>query len=65
MTRYFFNLVDGKHSAIDKHGKEFDSLSEVHLHALRMFAKLIEFIPDQISPAYRIDVGSGARLDCR
>ena len=56
MTRYFFNLVDGKHSAIDKHGKEFDSLSKAHLHALRMFAKLIEFIPDQISPAYRIKI---------
>ena len=66
MTRYFFNLVDGKHSAIDKHGKEFDSLSEAHLHALRMFAKLIEFIPDQISPACRIRITlstRGAGLD--
>src|SRR3954471_13140886 len=56
MPRYYFSLVDGKHSAIDKRGQEFNSLSEAHLHALRMFAKLIEFIPDQISPAYRIKI---------
>ena len=60
MTRYFFDLVDGKHSAIDKRGQEFDSLSEAHLHALRMFAKLIEFIPDQISPTCQIKITSGS-----
>src|SRR5215211_3547947 len=53
MPRYFFSLVDGKHSAIDKRGQEFDSLSEAHLHALRMFAKLIEFIPGNCSPPHR------------
>jgi hypothetical protein len=60
MPRYFFSLVDGKHSAIDKRGQEFDSLSEAHLHALRMFAKLIEFIPDQISPTCQIKITSGS-----
>src|SRR3954470_9820245 len=37
MPRYFFHLVDGKHAAADKYGKELDSLYEAHLHALRMF----------------------------
>ena len=50
MPRYFFSLVDGKHSADDKYGKELDSLFEAHLHALRMFEKLIQFIPDSLSP---------------
>ena len=36
MPRYFFSLVDGKHAAVDTHGKELASLYEAHLHALRM-----------------------------
>ena len=58
MTRYFFNLVDGKHIAIDKYGKELDSLYEAHLHALRMFEKLIQFIPDSLSPNCQIKITS-------
>ncbi len=51
MPRYFFSLVDGKHSAEDKYGKELDNLYEAHLHALRMFEKLIQFIPDSLIPS--------------
>jgi hypothetical protein len=56
MPRYFFSLVDGKHASRDEHGKELDGLYEAHLHALRMFQKLVEFIPDQLSPTCRITV---------
>jgi hypothetical protein len=56
MPRYFFSLVDGKHSAVDRHGKELDSLYEAHLHALRMFEKLIQFIPDSLSPTCQIRI---------
>ena len=48
--RYYFSLVDGKHSAADKYGKELGSLYEAHLHALHMFEKLIQYIPDSLSP---------------
>ena len=58
MPRYFFSLVDGKHSAIDKYGKELDSLYEAHLHALGMFEKLIQFIPDSLSPTCQIRITS-------
>src|SRR3954454_2527147 len=58
MPRYFFSLVDGKHSAADKYGKELDSLYEAHLHALRMFERLVEFIPDSLSPNCRIKITS-------
>jgi len=58
MPRYFFHLVDGKHAAVDQDGKELDSLSEAHLHALRMFEKLIRFIPDQLSPTCQIRITS-------
>ena len=58
MPRYFFSLVDGKHSATDKYGKELDSLYEAHLHALRMFERLVEFIPDSLSPNCRIKITS-------
>ena len=60
MPRYFFRLVDGKHSAVDTHGKELDSLSEAHLHALHMFEKLICFIPDQLSPTCQIRITAAA-----
>ena len=60
MPRYFFNLVDGTHSVIDQHGKELDSLYEAHLHALRMFEKLIQFIPDQLSPTCQIRITARA-----
>ena len=60
MPRYFFSLVDGKHSAIDAYGKELDSLYEAHLHALRMFEKLIQFIPDQLSPTCQIKITSAS-----
>ena len=60
MPRYFFSLVDGKHSAEDRHGKELDSLYEAHLHALCMFEKLIQFIPDSLSPTCQIRITSAA-----
>jgi hypothetical protein len=60
MPRYFFSLVDGQHSATDRHGKELDSLYEAHLHALRMFEKLIQFIPDSLSPTCQIRITSAA-----
>src|SRR5215203_6179636 len=60
MPRYFFSLVDGKHSAVDTYGKELDSLYEAHLHALRMFEKLIRFIPDQLSPTCQIRITAAA-----
>ncbi len=60
MPRYFFSLVDGKHSAIDKYGKELDSLYEAHIHALRMFEKLIQFIPDSLSPTCQIKITSAS-----
>ena len=60
MPRYFFSLVDGKHSARDTYGKELESLYEDHLHALRMFEKLIHFIPDQLSPTCHINITSVA-----
>ena len=50
MPRYFFSLVDGQHSAVDTYGKELDSLYDAHLHALRMFEKMLQFIPDRLSP---------------
>ena len=50
MPRYFFHLVDGKHAAADKYGKELDNLYAAHLHALCMFEKLIQFIPGGLSP---------------
>ena len=60
MPRYFFSLVDGKHAAEDKYGKELDSLYEAHLHALHMFEKLIQFIPDSLSPTCHLNVTSAA-----
>src|SRR4051812_13838353 len=60
MPRYYFSLVDGKHSAEDKYGKELDSLFEAHLHALRMFEKLIQFIPNSLSPPCHIKITSAA-----
>ena len=60
MPRYFFSLVDGKHAAVDTHGKELDSLHDAHLHALRMFEKLIQFIPGRLSPACQIRITSAA-----
>ena len=60
MPRYFFHLVDGKHTVVDEDGKELESLSEAHLHALRMFEKLIWFIPDDLSPTCQIRITSAA-----
>ena len=60
MPRYFFSLVDGKHAAEDKYGKELNSLYEAHLHALHMFEKLIQFIPDSLSPTCHIKITSAA-----
>ena len=60
MPRYFFHLVDGKHIVLDEDGKELESLYEAHLHALRMFEKLIRFIPDQLSPTCQIRITSTA-----
>ena len=60
MPRYFFSLVDGQHSAVDTYGKELNSLSDAHLHALRMFEKMIQFIPDQLSPTCQIRITSAA-----
>src|SRR3954469_2853478 len=62
MPRYFFSLVDGKHAAEDKYGKELDSLYKAHLHALHMFEKLIQFIPDSLSPTCHTDSGRRTRL---
>jgi hypothetical protein len=55
MPRYFFSLVDGKHAADDKYGKELKSLYEAHLHALHMFEKLIQFIPDVTAQPLRFE----------
>ena len=60
MPRYFFHLVDGEHTTIDQDGKELDSLYEAHLHALRMFEKLIWFIPDDLSPTCQIRITMAA-----
>jgi len=60
MPRYFFSLVDGKHAAIDTYGKELDSLYDAHLHALRMFEKMLQFIPDSLSPTCQIKITSAA-----
>jgi len=60
MPRYFFSLVDGQHSAVDRHGKELDSLYDAHLHALRMFEKMLQFIPDSLSPTCQIRITSAA-----
>ena len=60
MPRYFFHLVDGKHTVVDADGKELASLYEAHLHALRMFEKLIWFIPDDLSPTCQIRITSAA-----
>ena len=60
MPRYFFHLLDGKHSVLDGDGKELESLYEAHLHALRMFEKLIWFIPDDLSPTCQIRITSAA-----
>jgi len=56
MPRYFFHLVDGEHTAIDQDGKELDSLYEAHLQALRMFERLIRFIPEDLSPTCQIRI---------
>jgi hypothetical protein len=61
MPRYFFSLVDGKHSAVDPYGKELNNLYEAHRHALRMFQKLIQFIPDSLSPTCQIKITSATR----
>ena len=60
MPRYFFHLVDGKHAAADKYGKELDNLYAAHLHALCMFEKLIQFIPGGLSPTCQIRITSAA-----
>jgi len=52
--------VDGEHAAADQDGKELESLYEAHLHALRMFEKLIRFIPDQLSPTCQIRITTAA-----
>src|SRR3954454_22975032 len=41
-------------------GKELESLYEAHLQALRMFEKLIWFIPDGLSPTCQIRITSAA-----
>ena len=56
MPKYFFDLVDGKHSFVNDAGKELGSLYEAHLYALRMFQKLSAFIPDQLTPKCRIRI---------
>jgi hypothetical protein len=38
--------------SIDEDGKELESLYEAHLQALRMFEKLIHFIPEDLSVDY-------------
>ena len=60
MPRYFFHLVDGEHAAIDQDGKELDNLYEAHLHALRMFERLIRFIPEDLSPTCQIRITAAA-----
>ena len=60
MPRYFVSLVDGRHSAVDTYGKELDSLYDAHLHALRMFEKMLRFIPDSLSPTCQIRITSAA-----
>ena len=60
MPRYFFHLVDGEHAAIDQDGNELDSLYEAHLHALRMFERLIGFIPEDLSPTCQIRITAAA-----
>ena len=37
-----------------------DGLYEAHLHALHMFEKLIQFIPDSLSPTCHINITSAA-----
>ena len=56
MPRYFFSLVDGKHSISDTEGRELNNPHEAHLHALRIFEKLARFLPDQFSPTWQIQV---------
>ena len=58
MPRYFFHLVDGKRTVVDADGKELASLYEAHLHALRMFEKLIQF--SGLSPTCQIRITSAA-----
>jgi len=60
MPRYFFHLVDGEHTTIDQDGNELDSLYEAHLQALRMFEKLIRFIPEDLSPTCQIRITAAA-----
>ena len=60
MPRYFFHLVDGEHTAIDQDGNELDSLYEAHLQALRMFERLIRFIPENLSPTCQIRITAAA-----
>ena len=60
MPRYFFHLVDGKHAAADQDGKELENLYEAHLQALRMFEKLIYFIPEDLSPTCQIRITAAA-----
>ena len=59
MPRYFFHLVDGEHTTIDQDGNELDSLYEAHLQALRMFERLIRFIPEDLSPTCQIRMAAG------
>ncbi len=58
MPRYSFDIVDGRQSVANQHGKDLASLYEAHLHALRIFEKLLKFIPDQINPTCRIKITS-------
>ena len=60
MPRYFFSLVDGKYAATDTYGKELDNLYEAHLHALRMFEKMLHFIPESLSPHCQIKITSAS-----
>ncbi len=54
------STLPSKHSAVDTYGKELDSLSDAHLHALRMFEKMLQFIPDRLSPTCQIRITSAA-----
>ena len=60
MPRYFFHLVDGKHTVVDEDGEELESLYEAHLQALRMFERLIRFIPEDLSPTCQIRITAAA-----
>ena len=60
MPRYFFHLVDREHTGIDQDGNELDSLYQAHLQALRMFEKLIYFVPEDLSPTCQIRITAAA-----